>query len=154
MSIVGLVTTKVTRNARELQPLPQSTSSVTDALAAVAAYVPTEILAGYTLALGTADEAGLSAGWFVVFLLLTPAFVWLVFAVRSKEQAKPFWPWRVWPWWECAAATIAFTAWSAALPHSTFVKFTWYSAGAAAVALVITSAALPLLGAIVTKANA
>lgn len=156
MSIVGLAASKVARNARELSgvPAPQEPppSTVTDALAAVAAYVPTEVLTAYTLTLALAvGNKPLSLAWYVAFLVMTPLFVWLVFAAKCREENRAFLSWRLWPWWEAAAACIAFTAWSAALPQTAFQRFGWYSSGVAAVALAVISGVLPLVGTVVTK---
>lgn len=180
MSIVNLTRGRVVRNtpaaegfvvAAEADGATAATSgskkSITDALTAVASYVPTEIIAAYTLALGVAvtdkavlDEQGhpvsahLAMNWFVLFAALTPLFVWLVFAVRSSEAKAPFGSPRLWPWWEAISAVIAFTTWSAALPKSAFAQWDWYDPGVAAVCLVIVSGLLPLVGAVVNRQKA
>jgi hypothetical protein len=156
MSIVGLATSKVARNARDLAgasaPQDPTPSSVTEALAAVAAYVPTEVLTAYTLTLALAvGNKPLSLSWYFAFVVLTPVFVWLVFAAKCREQNRPFLSWRLWPWWEAGAACVAFTAWSAALPQTAFQRFGWYSSGVAAVVLAVISGVLPLVGTVVTK---
>ena len=157
MSIIGLASERVARNAPGgLKALSgngeQRPKTLTDALSAVAAYVPTEILTAYTLTLAVvSSKTMLSMSWYLAFLVLTPLFVWLVFAAKSKEQNRAFLSWRLWPWWESVAACIAFTAWSAALPQTAFARFDWYSSSVAAIFLTVTSGLLPLVGAVVTK---
>jgi hypothetical protein len=174
MSVVGLTRIKVARNATPVQ-LDASRAqdpalddaekkTLTDALAAVAAYVPTEIIAAYTLTLAVAVNQkptttsdgqviapALALSWYFIFLGLVPVFVWLVFAARSRETKSDFLSWRLWPWWEAFAASVAFTVWSAALPQSAFVEFTWYNSGIAAIVLMLVSGLLPLVGAVITK---
>ncbi len=129
--------------------------TISDALSAVAAYVPTEIIAIYTLVIATAidpsitgdKETPLSIGAFLGFLGATPFFVWLVFVVKkiaSDHDKHILKSWRSWPWWEAISATIAFTAWSAMMPHSAFRA--WLSQNIAAIVLVVVSGLLPLLG--------
>jgi hypothetical protein len=136
--------------------------ALSDALSAVAAYVPSEVIAIYTFVIATtinpktaAGEAAILPMWtFYAFLIGTPIMVCLLALVRMKaENAVP----TLWqnfaklPWWEPVAATIAFTAWSAAMPCSAFSHAGWYSANVAGVALVITSALLPLFGRLFEK---
>jgi hypothetical protein len=169
MSISTLAENKVDRNASQSAPpasaLPGQANpppedgkrSLSDALAAVATYVPTEIIAAYTivLALGSDDRhsEAIPFSWFFAMLVFTPLFVWLVYAVRSKEQQRDFLSPRLWPWWESIAACISFTVWSAALPNSAFARCEWYSPRLAAIALLLISGLLPLVGALMTKSR-
>lgn len=138
-------------------PSDDSKKTISDAISAVAAYIPTEIIAAYTilLALGASDSGhgALPLPWFLGMLAFTPLFVWLVYAVRSKEENRNFLSPRLWPWWESIAACIAFTVWSAALPNSAFGCWGWYSPRLAALALMLVSGLLPLIGSLVTTSR-
>ena len=177
MSIATLAENKVDRNAvKATQQSPDQAGqpgqpgqagqagqaddkrNLSDALAAVAAYVPTEIIAAYTivLALGSDDRhsTAIPFSWFLAMLVFTPLFVWLVYAVRSKEEQRDYLSPRLWPWWESIAACISFTVWSAALPNTAFARCDWYSPRLAAIALMLISGLLPLIGALMTKQRA
>ncbi len=138
------------------------TRTMSDMLSAVTAYIPTEMIAVYTMIIGTtvSDSGPPGPGtppphlpmWgFGAFLAAVPLVVWLLYAVRKVEAGAAI-PWspRRWPWWEIVATTIAFTAWSAALPKSAFLRWSWFSAGTAAALLAAVSALLPAIGVLAT----
>lgn len=163
MSICALTELKVARTdlPRDrvgLVDTDKPKRSVSDALAIVVAYVPTEIIAIYTLLIATLGDTGSVAAaplplWsFWAFVTATPLFVWLLYAVRCVEERKPIpWSWADLPRWEAISAAIAFTAWSATLPRSPFREFAWYDSGVAAIVLVVVSIVLPLIGTLVTR---
>lgn len=138
--------------------------TVSDALTAVATYIPSEIIAVYTLVIAMAVPDGGIGGdgrpvvaalplWaFLVFLGAILPFTWLIYAVRQVESHEPI-PWspRQWPIWEAIASAAAFVAWSAALPRSAFLRYDWYSAALASIALVVVSLLLPLIGVLATR---
>lgn len=154
MSVSSMLRAKAIASRAPAEANPDRT--ITDALALVASYVPTEVIAVYTLALGLtaggADQAAvpIDRWYFLAFLLGTPLFVWLVAAVRAREGGEAI-PWspRAWPLWEMSSAVIALLAWSAALPRSMFLHYRWYSASAAVLVMVVVSVILPLVGRLV-----
>jgi len=108
-----------------------SATSVSAALQVITTYIPTEILTLYVAVLAAlrnptthrvSDASATTTFW--VFLLVTPLTVWLVYAAKLKAlgdgRRLPSRP-SAWPVWEMSAATIAYTAWSLALPDSPFV---------------------------------
>jgi hypothetical protein len=159
MSIIALTEQRLPREPTKSTALVEASLEkpkkvFSDALSAIVAYVPTEIIAAYTLVLATvgAQTAPVPMWTFWVFLGLTPLFVWLVYAVRSVEQGKDI-PlgWNVIPLWEAIAATIAFGVWSATLPRSALRGYSWYDPDVAAFVLVVISIVLPLVGVLVAK---
>jgi hypothetical protein len=156
MSISTLVARKASRERGLLLTSgndPQKTMS--DALALVAGYVPTEILTLYTMVLGivTASGTHLPLWVFLAFLAFTPPVVWLVYAVREREEGRTRLPWRPseWPLWEMCAALIAFVVWSAVMPRGALEVYPWYRADLAAIALLMVSLFLPLIGRLAKK---
>lgn len=128
-------------------------------LAAIAAYIPTEVLTVYVavvaaLGTGTAAAAASGAGWlsFLLFLVFTPLVVWLVYAgkVRRAGKALPV-ALRRWPKWEMFAATVAYVAWAFALPGTPFSAFGWYSTAIAAVVVLVATTALGLIAPVVAQ---
>lgn len=163
MSISTLVRRRIDREERATarQAADQPTPTTSDAAAAVAAYIPSEVIAAYTLVLSLTVADGVTAAgtpealaWpaFFGFLAGTPLFVWLSYAV-ARVGAGLSVPWspRQWPYWEAVAAVVAFTVWSAVMPKSAFLAESWYSAAWASVALFVASIVLPLVGTVVTR---
>lgn len=112
-------------------------SQLTAALKNIAGYIPTEVIALYLAALAAVrnsvspvadpdlaaragtitSPANSEVGTLIVFIILTPIFVWLVYAgrVRTAGKSLPLTP-ATWPIWEMFAATAAFVAWAFTLP--------------------------------------
>ena len=114
-------------------------------------YIPTEVITLYVAVLAaiqTGGDVATQGDWitFWSFLAATPVVVWLVYGAKLKGARKSI-PARIstWPVWEMSAATIAFSAWAFALPHSPFMKFDWYSSALSGVAVLIVSTVLGLL---------
>jgi hypothetical protein len=139
-----------------------SAKTISDALSAVAAYVPSEVIAIYTLTIATTvspkaanGEPGvLPLSVFFAFLFATPLLEWLVFVVHKIETdhnrdilRQPL----QWPYWEATAATIAFAVWSATMPRSAFSNYNWYSPNISGIVLVVVSLLLPLVGGLFRK---
>lgn len=145
------------RTARELSEAtagkPETESALTAAAKAVATYIPTEVIGLYLAALAavrsgvtpTIPNASVSEDLAqraailtppstaeirttVIFAVIAPIVVWLVYAGKAKTAGKnlPLRP-TCWPLWEMFAATAAFVAWSFALPDSPFARFSWYN---------------------------
>lgn len=137
-------------------------ASVDTAFNVLFGYIPTEVITLYVAVLaaienpdpnapgnrGAASSLISDGDWitFWSFLLATPIVVWLVYGAKLKIAQKPV-PLHLstWPMWEMTAATIAFSAWAFALPHSPFSFFTWYSSALSGVAVLIVSTLLGLL---------
>ena len=135
----------------------QSTGSST--LAAIAAYIPTEVLTVYVAVVAALNPAATpaasrGAAWaaFLIFFVFTPVVVWLVYAGKVRRAGKEL-PAKVrqWPKWEMFAATAAFVAWAFALPDTPFVQFAWYSAAIAAVVVLVVTTGLGLVAPVVSQ---
>jgi hypothetical protein len=119
-------------------------------------YIPTEILTLYVAALAALQqgEQVTSGAWiaFWVSLFSTPIIVWLLLAAKLKGLKQPL-PLKfgTWPLWEMCAATIAYTAWAFALPHSPFTAYTWYSSAVSSFAVLVVSTFLGLLAPLFQK---
>jgi hypothetical protein len=153
---------------------PATESTASAALKNIATYIPTEVITLYLAALaavrsgivpsGTASTSAVAktgAAYpvsqsqvvtVIVFAILTPVFVWIVYAGKVKTAGKsiPVSP-RKWPFWEMVAATIAFGAWAFSLPDSPFTRFSWYSLAWASFAVLVVSTLLGLLAPIVQR---
>jgi hypothetical protein len=119
-------------------------------------YIPTEVLTLYVAVLAVVQQESkvTPVGWlaFWIFLFLTPIIVWLVYGAKLKALQKPL-PLKfgAWPVWEMFAATVAYTAWAFALPHSPFTEYGWYSSALSGVAVLVVSTLLGLLAPIFQK---
>lgn len=163
MSMIALVARKVDDDTGRpaARGDEETEKPLSEYISIIASYIPVEILGPYTMALALitggspAPDGGatqhISMGWFLVFLCLTPAFVWLLYAVRCKEKNKKIGSWRDWPWWEAFASCVAFVVWSATMPKSAFLEYDWYRPNVWAIALVLISGILPLVGKIATS---
>lgn len=160
MSISSLVSRRVAREELEaveekaIPPPKAAAPSLSDAIAVVVSYIPTEIVGFYTVVLGVLTERGvtLTLTTMVAFLVATPPVVWLVYAVKERESGRPI-PWRpsTWPLWEMISATVAFAVWSAALPRSALEDVHGFEQDYAALALIGVSLLLPLIGRLAKK---
>ncbi len=125
---------------------PAATSGPNTLLQTLTTYIPTEVLTLYVSAMAALSTGAAQKGlWipFWCFLILTPAFVWVAFATKVKAAGNPIpvSPTK-WPFWEMAAAMIAYVAWALALPNSPFSRLSWYSAGIAGFAVLVVSTGL------------
>jgi hypothetical protein len=134
-------------------------NDLTHLMKLLTAYSPTEVIALYIAGLGVArdleerlqrerpafDVLFMPLEWwnFFAFLVLSPIVVWLVFAGKLLASGKPL-PiaFRTWPLWEMIAATVAYAAWTLALPDTPFDGFWWYSQATAGFAALFVSGAL------------
>ena len=123
------------------------------ALQTLTTYLPTEILTLYVAAvaaIGPWTVNGQPVGrWapFFAFLVVTPILVWVAFATKLRSVGKPLpaSPQR-WPMWEMIAATLAYVAWTFALPNTPFIQFTnRYSSGMASFLVLIVSSGLGIV---------
>lgn len=130
-------------------------TNITNALAQIVTYIPTEILTLYVsvkAALRQPDAINVTAEWitFAGFLLATPVIVWLLFAAKVKSDGKST-PraYAQMPVWEMIAGMIAFSVWAFALPESPFETLGWYSAALGGVAVLLVSTFLGLIAPVV-----
>src|SRR3981081_2028498 len=88
----GLGTQRDILTARSATDQPTPNTSVTDAPGVITTYIPTETLTLYVVVLAAiapdkgAASTGTAGQWFAfwTFVVLTPIFVWLVFATKLK----------------------------------------------------------------------
>ncbi len=145
---------------------PAATASTgTTALAAIAAYIPTEIVTVYVAVLAAvgitvSDASSTVSGAvaiapvapYVGFIVLTPIVVWGLYAVKvvtaGKRLPRSF---KAWPKWEMIAATISFAVWGAALPASPLLTFSWFNVAVGGVAVLIVSMLLGVFSPLFTR---
>jgi hypothetical protein len=138
---------------------PETQSAGSSALAAIAAYIPTEVLTVYVAVVAALNPGAAAAnargpewGAFLLFLVFTPVVVWLVYAGKVRKAGKRLpTAFRRWPRWEMFAATVAYAAWAFALPETPFMSFGWYSAAIAAVVVLVVTTGLGLIAPIVAQ---
>jgi hypothetical protein len=137
-----------------------ATSAVTTgpntALQTLTTYIPTEVLTLYVSAIAALGPLTIKIGasnlqvgrWlpFWCFLAATPLVVWVAFASKIKVAGRsiPLHPSK-WPLWEMTAATIAYAAWTFALPANPFAQESWYSSGLASFLILVVSAGLGIV---------
>ena len=163
------------RSHRDIQRASAGTDQTetpgASALAAIVAYIPTEVIILYVAALAAVRAKDLPSGTsarvtasvvssassaelltFIIFLIITPVIVWLLFAGKVKAAGKliPASPSK-WPVWEMSAAIVAFAAWAYALPDSPFSRFSWYTVALGTLVVLVVSTALGLLAPIVQR---
>ncbi|HEY3114223.1 MAG TPA: hypothetical protein VGJ62_11100 [Gemmatimonadaceae bacterium] len=133
-----------------------SENPVTGAMKVITSYIPTEVLTLYVAGIAIfldSDPAirNYRAAWwtFVIFLVATPLFNWLVFAIKEVARGKrlPASP-ASWPAWEMFIATIAFAVWAAALPTTPFTSLTWYSPRVAGYLVLVVTTLLGTISAL------
>jgi hypothetical protein len=113
-------------------------------------YIPTEVLTLYVATLAAVQQEGkvIPTDWLVfwIFLFATPVIVWLVYGGKLMTlRIKAPLNFGAWPIWEMLAATIAYTAWAFALPHSPFTEYPWYSSALSGLAVLVVSTLLGLV---------
>lgn len=114
-----------------LEVRDEDSGTVTQALAIVMTYIPTEILTLYVpvlAALGASPTSKQGSEYiaFYSFLVATPLVVWLMTAARLRSQGHldRILQFKYLPVWEMFAATTAFIAWALALPNQLFGDYT------------------------------
>lgn len=148
---------EVPHHSREIAEAASGSSApgnpVTDTLAVIAMYIPTEVLTVYVAALAAVqnpapENPSSYAVWitFGIFGVATPIIIWLVYAAKIKSAGKPL-PvaFAQWPLWEMSAGTLAFIAWSISLPSAPFLEYLGIPGTLATVILLITTTLLGLL---------
>lgn len=156
--VANNATSNASSNVEQNKAPPAGAQSSTGSiLAAITAYIPTEIITVYVATLGALSAPasarpgdGLTAT--IAFLLLTPVIVWLIYAGKVKASGKPL-PSSVkeWPIWEMTAATISFAVWATALPNSPMTSLQLISSAMAAVLIMVVSLVLGLIGPLVQR---
>src|SRR5258707_7858745 len=131
-------------------------SAPNTALQTLTTYIPTEVLTLYVSAIAALGPLTVKIGvrdlqigrWlpFWCFFIATPLIVWVAFASKIKAEGKtiPLHPSK-WPLWEMTAATIAYVAWTFALPATPFAQESWYSSGLASFLILVVSAGLGIV---------
>ena len=103
-------------------------TGATNALGALARYVPGEIVTLYVAALSampaiTATFAAVTEVrlyWF--FVALTPVLLLLVLAGKRRGEGFSAFPsLKDWPWWKLVASTVAFLVWALAVPATPYL---------------------------------
>ena len=142
--------------APKVSVAPTAGSGPNTALQTLTTYIPTEVLTLYVSAIAALGPLTINVGthdlqvgrWlpFWCFFAATPLIVWVAFASKIKAAGRelPLSPSK-WPLWEMAAATIAFVAWTFALPATPFAQESWYSAGLASFLILVVSAGLGIV---------
>jgi len=132
--------------SRRAERKSPAADAVGAALAAVVAYIPTEIVGTYVAILDLLGDAGRSWLWgvFLFFVVSTPIIVLVTFLVKHARRARAART-ASWPWWAMGAATIAFAAWAAALPDSVVKSAASLPRGFGAAAVVVTALILGTL---------
>jgi len=140
---------------QRLQRLP-SRQAPQHSVATLTTYIPTEVLTLYVSAIAALGPLTVKIGvrdlqigrWlpFWCFFIATPLIVWVAFASKIKAGGKtiPLHPSK-WPLWEMTAATIAYVAWTFALPATPFAQESWYSSGLASFLILVVSAGLGII---------
>jgi len=110
--------------AAPMQPTPGS-----NALDALARYIPTEAITLYVAACSTMEalksvvsgDVKIYVYW--GFVVLTPILFLLIFAgKRSSAKLPPLPPPLQWPWWKLIASTLAFGIWALAVPNAPYLR--------------------------------
>jgi hypothetical protein len=126
------------------------------ALQTLTTYIPTEVLTLYVSAIAALGPLTIKIGardlqvgrWlpFWCFFAATPLIVWVAFASKIKAAGRmiPLHP-STWPLWEMTAATIAYAAWTFALPATPFAQESWYSSELASFLILVVSAGLGIV---------
>lgn len=151
IATASMTTPSTTPSSTRAEGGPPCAGPVDTAFNVLFGYIPTEVITLYVAVLAaiqTSGEVATRGDWitFWSFFAATPVVVWLVYGAKLKGARKSV-PTRLsaWPLWEMCAATIAFSAWAFALPHSPFMQYDWYSSALSGVAVLIVSTVLGLL---------
>ena len=133
MSKFGIPAAQAVALQDDLLPLaakePNEPTKGSNALDALARYIPTEAITLYVAACSALaalagkvpPEAPYWTYW--IFVGLTPVLFLLIFAgQRRAKDLSPFPKFAQWPWWKLIASTIAFGVWSLAVPGTPYLK--------------------------------
>jgi hypothetical protein len=127
-TVTGPPTTGVIRTGEPPQSGRRDPTAASNALVALARYIPAEIVTLYVAALSAMPAFSATFAlvtevrlyWF--FVGLTPVLLLLVLAgKRRSEGFSVFPPWKEWPWWKLIASTIAFLVWALAIPGTPYL---------------------------------
>lgn len=100
----------------------------TNALGALARYIPAEIVTLYVAALSAMPAIAATFAavtevrlyWF--FVALTPVLLLLVLAGKRRGEGFSAFPsLKDWPWWKLVASTVAFLIWALAIPATPYL---------------------------------
>jgi hypothetical protein len=117
-----------------------------NALSALARYIPAEIVTLYVAALSAmpaitatfATVTEVRLYWF--FVALTPALLLLVLAGKRRSEGFSALPsLRDWPWWKLVASTVAFLVWALAIPATPYLATSQGKVVAAFGALLVST---------------
>jgi len=106
----------------------RGSTGASNALGALARYIPAEIVTLYVASLSampaiTATFAAVTEVrlyWF--FVALTPVLLLLVLAGKRRGEGFSAFPsLRDWPWWKLVASTVAFLVWALAIPATPYL---------------------------------
>lgn len=106
----------------------RGSTGATNALGALARYIPGEIVTLYVAALSampaiTATFAAVTEVrlyWF--FVALTPVLLLLILAGKRRGEGFSAFPSsKDWPWWKLVASTVAFLVWALAVPATPYL---------------------------------
>lgn len=120
-----------------------------DGFSALSRYIPTESITLYVAAVSASPALSSTfpswnpvyAYYFLAFL--TPVLLLLLFLGKNRILNKDLWKQpRSWPWWYMVASTIAFCAWSLAVPQNGVIPDTETSRVLGAFAALVVSTLL------------
>ena len=123
-----------------------------NAFNALVKYIPTETITLYVAVMSAMAALKDVCSWispsgvYWLFVFLTPAILFLIIiGKRRARNLQPLLPaLKSWPWWNMAAATVAFAVWALAVPTNPYL--TGLSGGAVAGFLaILVSTLLSLL---------
>jgi hypothetical protein len=127
-TVTAPLTTANIRVGELSQGARRGSTGASNALSALARYIPAEIVTLYVAALSampaiTATFAGVTEVrlyWF--FVALTPVLLLLVLAGKRRGEGFNAFPsLRDWPWWKLVASTVAFLVWALAIPATPYL---------------------------------
>lgn len=143
---------KTAHPRRAKTPTPEnaaSGSAVSSAIAAIAAYIPTEVVAGYVAVTALAASLKLNpwALWWV-FIILTPFYTAYAYLQRPAVKAAPADRKKLAVL--IGFALVGYVVWTLALPATPFVQFFGDATSAATVGGIVVVIVAPLLAALST----
>lgn len=147
----GTIVAVLTMSRRAMQTeSPDAAKSTRDsALARIADYIPSDVLATYLAMLGILAPTTPVSKWVVFFLaiglaVVLPVLNWMV--ARSRLPAGEVPPSFAKQGWVILFGVVAFTIYAATIPESVFASYYGDVAVVAGVAALILALVLPLIG--------